>query len=294
MSKKIELLRIKPAERIAYPHLKSISELQKMRLMPGRNVKPRALVIRRMYGNYFLYDISKTIPYQITKKKKERKRVEQRRRDKARTCKKCGIKFDYWSIKNDFIPFIHKDRLCASCYFESFRKYKKGIVYDVETTGTSPYADEILSLCIMDLQGKVLFEELFKPVRITEWPEAEEINGISPESVQDKKPFSAYRDEIQDIFNAANILITYNGHNFDDILLGEAGIIFPPAVRFDVMTKFAWLLHCWDRKHKDWKWFSLVKCASHYGYEFTGHVAREDAKATLFCYKKMINGADEE
>ena len=58
---KIELKYIAPWERENYPNLKSKTELKKMKLMPGYNVKPRALVIRRMYDNYYLYDINK--PY---------------------------------------------------------------------------------------------------------------------------------------------------------------------------------------------------------------------------------------
>lgn len=34
------------------------------------------------------------------------------------------------------------------------------------------------------------------------------------------------------------------------------------------------------------------KCAEYYGYEFKAHDSLEDAKATLYCYKKMEEGRE--
>ncbi|EEA81492.1 hypothetical protein CLONEX_02621 [[Clostridium] nexile DSM 1787] len=78
MSKKIELLDVKPWEREKYPELKSKTELQKINLMPGYNVKPRAIVKRRSYGDYYLYDINKTIPYHESKKEKSPKKCREK------------------------------------------------------------------------------------------------------------------------------------------------------------------------------------------------------------------------
>lgn len=292
MSKKIELLDVKPWERKKYPELKSKTELQKINLMPGYNVKPRAIVKRRSYGDYYLYDINKTIPYHESKKEKARKNAERKRRDKERTCQSCGKKFHYREIVNNEIPFVREKGLCADCYFKTFQKYKNGIVYDLETTGLYPFSpelgDEILSMCIMDLQGSVLFEHYFKPEHTESWSKAAAINGITPEKVENEKPFSFYRDEVQRIFDAADILITYNGIHFDDSFLEAAGIEIPDVMQFDVMLKFAWLMHEWDDYHKSWRWHKLINCAAYYNYEFPAHDATEDVRATLHCYTEMV------
>ena len=85
MSKKIELIHIKPWERDQYPDFKSKTELKKQKLMPGYHVKPRAIVERKKYEDYYLYDINKTIPFHEPKKEKARKNAERKRRDKERT-----------------------------------------------------------------------------------------------------------------------------------------------------------------------------------------------------------------
>lgn len=285
---KIKLKYISPWEREEYPELKSKTELKKMKLMPAYNVKPRALVVRKKYDDYYLYDVNKTIPYHESKKEKARKKAEQKRRDRECTCKKCGTKFDYKDIKYDAIPFLKQERLCATCYYKQYQKYQKGIVYDLETTGLYPWDDEILSMCIVDLQGNILFNHYFKPERHEFWESALEVNGITPEMVVNEKPFSYYKEEIQKIFDSADILITYNGMDFDDNFLSSENIIIPDVKKFDVMLEFAWLMHEWNYKHKNWYWHKLTDCAASYGYTFQAHDATQDVLATLFCYKKII------
>lgn len=288
MSKKIELLHIKPWERDQHPDLKSKTELQKMKLMPGYNVKPRAVVERKKYEDYYLYDVNKTIPYHESQKEKGKKKAERKRRDRESTCRSCGTKFHYRDIINNEIPFVRRERLCADCYFKTFQKYKNGIVYDLETTGLSAGVDEPLSMCIMNLQGNVLFEHYFKPEHTDSWPAAEVIHGITPEMVANEKPISFYKNEIQSIFEHADILITYNGLYFDNSFLKAAGIEIPEVTQFDVMLKFAWLIHDWDDYHKSWRRHKLIDCASYYDYEFPAHDATEDVRATLHCYKEMV------
>lgn len=289
MSKKIELKRIAPAERADYPELKSKSELKKMKLMPAYNVKPRALVIRRLYGNYLLYDVNKTIPYRESNKEKARRKSEKARRIKESTCRACKTKFDYYDIVNDYIPFVREKRLCSSCYYKQFRKYKNGIVYDLETTGFSPHGgDEVLSMCIMDLRGNILFEHLFKPQKLKAWDEAAAVNGITPEMVANEKPISYYKEDIQEIISGADIVVTYNGTGFDNAFLLEAGLDFPAVPQFDVMYEFAWLMHQWDTHRKDWRWYSLEFCAGHYDFQYKAHDVVEDTRATLHCYRELI------
>lgn len=163
------------------------------------------------------------------------------------------------------------------------------IVYDTETTGLHPDVDELLSLSILDGDGNVLFSEYFRPSRVTTWPGAERINGISPEMVKDKRPAVEYRKEIQDIFDTADVLVTYNGR-FDGGFLKAIGVRIPVARKCDVMLAFARHIGEWDSRRGSYRWHKLTKCAEHFGYIYKAHDALEDARATLWCYRKMVEG----
>ena len=159
------MLEIHPRDRVKYPNLKSLSELKKAHLMPRKNVKPRAEVKRRLYNNYFLYDIELTETYKLSK---EEKRIQLKRRreiEASCTCLICGTRYNYFEIKNNLIPF--KDRICIDCHFKKFKQYKNPIIYDIETTGLYPESDEILSLSIIDLSGNVLFSDYCRPEHTT-------------------------------------------------------------------------------------------------------------------------------
>lgn len=39
--------------------------------------------------------------------------------------------------------------------------------------------------------------------------------------------------------------------------------------------------------YESYVWKDLSTCADYYGYKFQAHDSLEDAKATLYCYKKM-------
>ena len=53
------------------------------------------------------------------------------------------------------------------------------------------------------------------------------------------------------------------------------------------MIMFAEIYGEWNERRGSYKWQSLTKCATYYGYEFKAHDSLEDVKATLYCYKKM-------
>ncbi len=149
--------------------------------------------------------------------------------------------------------------------------------------------DEILQLSIIDGNFKVLFNEYIKPEKISIWPEAEAVNHISPRLVMNKKPLLYYRDQIEDIFNSAKLIVGYNCNLFDLPFLSRSGINVGSAPSFDVMLEFAVIYGDWDENHGSYKWQKLIACAAHYGYRQEGnfHDSLEDVKATLFCYYKM-------
>lgn len=183
------------------------------------------------------------------------------------------------------------------------------ICVDLETTGLSPYYDEILQVTILDGYGKVLLNEYCRPEHVESWEEAEEVNHITPGMVRDKKPFSAYVPQINKIFEDAEIVVGYNSNNFDLEFLKNAGVQIDAGKEkryYDVMEEFAPIYGEWNEYHHDYRWQTLWSCANYYhydpkrvyafdrnghfyeadaaGYTANPHDSLTDAKATLFCY----------
>ena len=149
--------------------------------------------------------------------------------------------------------------------------------------------DEILSLAIVDKEGKVLFNELIKPTSRQRWPKAQEINGISPAMVKDKKKIGEYQEQIQRIFDAADLVVGYNTE-FDLSFIRNAGIRYSGRVA-DVMLDFAEINGDWDDYHEDYRWQKLSKCAEYYGYDWgktAAHDALADTLATRFCFYRIV------
>lgn len=162
------------------------------------------------------------------------------------------------------------------------------IVFDTETTGLIPGDDEVIQFSAIDEDGKVLMNEYIKPSRHTSFPEASEVNGIYYEDLKDKPLFGQYRDQIQELFDQAGTLVTYNGE-FDINMLKGEGIRFKKYYKhYDVMKLFAPIYGEYNKKHRSYKWQTLSTCANYYGYEFRAHDSLEDVRATLYCFKKIM------
>lgn len=164
---------------------------------------------------------------------------------------------------------------------------KKVMTLDIETTGFVPPQDEILSLAIIDGNENTLFYEKFKPEHTTVWPEAQAVNGISPEEVSNCLSIRDYANIINTTLAEASVVIGYNHYAFDLPFLAYSNITLPPETPvIDVMLDYAELNGEWDEKHQGYKWKKLTDCAEHYQYQYHAHDSLEDAKATLHCAKE--------
>ena len=111
------------------------------------------------------------------------------------------------------------------------------VYLDTETTGLHPEeGDEILSLTIVDANGRLLFDERFKPKHKKEWPEAQAVNHISPDDVEHLTTIDAYMEQICRILDRiADEIVGYN-IAFDIGFLKAAGAtINPDAAIIDTM-----------------------------------------------------------
>lgn len=174
-----------------------------------------------------------------------------------------------------------------SNYFDNAKKNKyKIVVLDLETTGFDKVNDEIIQISIIDQDKNTLLNEYCKPETKTEWKEAEKVTGISPSMVADKKPFSYYKDKVEEILNNTDMILIYNA-GFDARFLHAKGVNFPDNIIRDVMLEFAEVYGEWNEYYGNYKWQKLGKAAEYYGYEFKAHDSLEDVKATLHVFYCM-------
>jgi len=191
----------------------------------------------------------------------------------------------------DLLVAEEKERL-SKCIYDY-------VVIDFETTGLkSPLEafirgvkyDEVLSVSVIDQDGNVLANELCKPKNRKTWAKAQEIHGISPAMVKDKPPFEDIFPTVKEILLKSKIVLAYN-------IAFECGFLFGYDVLCDFVggeklrEKMVWgsdpMLMYSGYKGVE-RWQKLTAAARHFKFKFEAHDSLEDVKATLHCYKKMI------
>lgn len=163
------------------------------------------------------------------------------------------------------------------------------IVLDTETTGLDPRRDELLQISVLDADtGATVLNTYVRPIWTLEWPQAQNIHGITPEMVAEAPTLAELHLELRAIFGTAREIIGYNTF-FDLAFLEPYGISSYREI-VDVMMDFAPIYGEWSEYHDDYKWQSLSTCASYFGYDWGEdkvHDSLADCKATLFCYHKL-------
>ena len=86
---------------------------------------------------------------------------------------------------------------------------------------------------------------------------------------------------------SAHALVGYNLCSFDLPFMEASGICCPDTAVCDVMLDYAFVNHEWDDGYGDWKWQKLTACAANYNYPYQAHNSLEDARATLYCARKV-------
>lgn len=167
------------------------------------------------------------------------------------------------------------------------------IIIDTETTGLNPEQDEILQLAIIDADtGATLYNQYHRPLHHDEWPEAQAVNGITPEFVSVYEPITSDLCSyfIQQILCKAEEIIGYNTW-YDLKMLESAGIItnVPQKLIRDAMKMYAAYHGEWSETHGGYKYKSLIFAAQDLGYVWQGaaHDALGDCLATRYVYQEM-------
>lgn len=149
------------------------------------------------------------------------------------------------------------------------------IIIDTESTGllNSGRKEKILQLGCIDGNGHVLIDQKYKPDRITDWSEAEKINGICYGDVALLQTFTENKKfgckKLYEIVKSSKCLVFYNA-NFDKLILENSGFVWPDCelLIIDAMHEFS-KVYKGDKKFQ-----KLETAASYYGFKIKQHSTR--------------------
>lgn len=165
---------------------------------------------------------------------------------------------------------------------------EKILCIDTETTGLDLRKDEIIQLSMIDGHGKSIFESLICPPTRKRWPNAQEINGITPKMVKGKPELEEVADQVQEAINAADLIVGYN-LPFDVSMMEAEGFDFSGKEQYDLMEDYAQVFGRWSSAKGDYLWTKLTTAAKHYGIKFAAHDAEKDARATIKLFYAMLS-----
>lgn len=165
---------------------------------------------------------------------------------------------------------------------------EKILCIDTETTGLDPRKDEIIQLSMIDGHEKSIFESLICPPTRKRWPNAQEINGITPKMVKGKPELEEVADQVQEAINAADLIVGYN-LPFDVSMMEAEGFDFSGKEQYDLMEDYAQVFGKWSSAKGDYLWTKLTTAAKHYGIKFAAHDAGKDARATIKLFYAMLS-----
>lgn len=117
-----------------------------------------------------------------------------------------------------------RKKLCEACYAKELEQMcieddikrntryhmsrERVLFFDLELTGFYDH-DEILSISIVDGNGKTVMNTLVKPEHTKKWKRTEKVHGITPDMVADAPSLKQLIPQIKDIFENADRLIAY-------------------------------------------------------------------------------------
>ncbi|MCI9338318.1 MAG: DNA polymerase III subunit epsilon [Lachnospiraceae bacterium] len=163
---------------------------------------------------------------------------------------------------------------------------KDYVVFDLETTGLSPEADEIIEISgIRVREGKAAeeFSTLVNPGRPIPYA-ASRVNGITDRMVQDAPVLKDALERFLD-FAGKDILVGHNIHTFDMLFLyNGAARVLKRAVPNDYVDTLYMARGCLPGLYR----YRLTDLAAHFGIDTKGaHRALKDCDMNRQCYECM-------
>lgn len=158
----------------------------------------------------------------------------------------------------------------------------RAAIVDVETTGLNPRVCDVLQIAIVDGDTGDVVANRFYDSRLSSWPEAEAVNGITKEMVRGKPMLREEAEMISGILGDFGAIVGYNV-GFDLACLKNAGVEIPKVPVVDLMRDFSeYKAEYVLKKHK------LSAACAWAGVElFKAHDAVYDSLATRSLYLKL-------
>lgn len=165
-------------------------------------------------------------------------------------------------------------------------KNKKIICFDTETTGVDPNRDEILQITIFDGDGKEIYSSFVKPEYHASWYEAQLVNHISPKDVRYSPSARDIAEEVNRIFQEADIIVGQNVKFDMDMTKVIFGTDFSGKIIHDTLKVFRAQYPKGSHKLRD---AVITYCPEELkSYDKNAHKADTDAKATLAVFYAQI------
>lgn len=140
----------------------------------------------------------------------------------------------------------------------------------------------------MDEDGETLLHTLVRPVSNMEWPEAEQIHGITPTMVASAPTLADITPALAEIITGADQLVIYNA-SFDLAFLPNAVREIAKAKARCALRAYSLWEGDWSFYHRDYRWHKLIDAADSLGYEWTGeaHRALADTLAARHVWQRL-------
>lgn len=275
--------------------LLSRTALRAKRLKPAPGQQPAASAYsHRRRARIDLYDPAGCVPMRDKREPTDAQRAALaagRRLHTHAACASCGTTLP----KSE----MDADRRCDACLvaeWEDDRRLREArraadlaqlreraqasrcaMFLDTETTGLT-LDDELLEVGIIDNQGRVLFESLVRPLRRTEWPDAQQIHGITPAAVATAPTITELQPLLAKILGQADLVIAYNAPFDEQFLPAELQQIVRGHMAC-AMHAFALHAGVWREDIEDFKSHRLQVAAAFAGHHWTGQHHRAVADA---------------
>lgn len=284
----------------SYPSYKTARQWAELGYLPIKGAKGIRLWSNSYCSHSFVYfspdEVEKASQDQLSSyfaplREKRNLRVKAERARKREEAENRARIEQRHAESNIIKPYLDRVSELIHYMFNGVKSVGGTFIIDTETTGLDPEKDEILQISIINGKGTIIFSSYVKPQRHSEWPEAEKVNGITPELVSNALSIQEILVTINVCLCIADTLVGYN-LPFDLDFLQNNGVVLHEGIKcIDLMPLFAKEYGEICDNSGGYKYQSLTTAANYYGYDWrsgSAHNSLNDCFATLHVFNHLF------